>query len=407
MGWLTRALSPAADEQRDWLHDDDDGASGTTTGTRVTRESAMRLSTVWACVRLITNAIATLPTDIIISMGSTRFPLDRPDERPSWLVEPDPQDPTMTSTEHFAQVATSLLLDGNSFTYCPGSVLDPSVLIVLDPRRVTVKSSGRQPFYEITDDMGRVTATVDAMHMLHGFWLRMPGSLRGISPIEAARQGIGLSLSAEDFGGRFFGQGAALSFGVEVPGALTPEQKVDLRDALRKSHAGLARSHNIGVLTAGAKFVTGLGLTNEQAQFLELRKFQVEDIARWFGVPTHMVGSQEPGASSYASVEQRSLEFREYAVLPLARRIEDPYRRIVEAPARLGAGARASFKFNLSALARADLKTRYESYGQGILAGVLKPNEARALEDLGPVPGGEQTYMQSQMVPLGTTTPAA
>ena len=396
--------SSAATERRDWLSDDESMYSGSTTasGVRINQDRAMTQSTVWACVRLLTNTIATLPTDLVASIGRAKFTLDRPEERPSWLVNPDPSDPTMTSTEHFAQVAASLLLDGNFFTYAPLSVYDPSVLIVLDPRRVDVKSgANRRPFYDVRDDMGRLVQTVDAMHMLHGAWIKMPGTLRGLSPVEAARQGIGLGLTAEEFGGRFFGQGASMSFGVEVPGGLTDPQKQELRDALRKAHAGTRQSHNIGVLTGGAKFVTGLGITNEQAQFLELRKFQVEDIARWFGVPPHMVGSQEPGASSYNSVEQRSLEFREYAVLPLVRRIEDPYQRIVQAPDRLQ-GASIGFKFNLSALARADLKTRYESYGQGIQSGVLKPDEARALEDLPPVPGGDVTYMQSQMVPLGT-----
>jgi HK97 family phage portal protein len=336
----------------------------------------------------------------VVSIGTQRF---TEFERPTWLTSPDPADPTMTGTEHFAQVATSLLLEGNFFTFCPNSVFDPSVLIVLDPRRVEIKSNGRQPHYEIRDDMGRLVATVDAMRMLHGAWIRLPGQLRGLSPIEAARQGIGLGVTAEEFGSRFFGQGTTLSYGVEVPGPMTDQQREDLRANLMKRSAGVGRSHSVQVLTNNAKFVTGLGITNEQSQFLELRKFQVEDIARWFGVPPHMLGSQEPGASSYNSVEQRGLEFREYAVLPLVRRIEDPYQRLVEVPDRLRASrATAAMRFNLSALARADIKTRYEAYAQGINAGVLKPNETRALEELPPVPGGDVTYMQQQMVPLGT-----
>ena len=170
------------------------------------------------------------------------------------------------------------------------------------------------------------------MRMLHGAWLKPPGKLRGLSPIEAARQGIGLGLTAEEFGARFFGQGTTLSYGVEVPGAMTDAQREELRANLRKRHSGTQNAHSVSVLTGGAKFVPGLGITNDQAQFLELRKFQVEDIARWYGVPPHMLGSQEPGASSYNSVEMRGIEFREYAVLPLVRRIEDTYDRLVEVP---------------------------------------------------------------------------
>lgn len=403
MGWLANALAPLASTERRSAWDDlDEVGTATASGRRVNREQAMRLSTVWACVRLLTNAIATLPTEITVSIGPRRFPEYT---KPSWLTAPDPANPTMSATEHFAQVAASLLLDGNFFTYVPGTIFDPRVLIVLDPRRVDIKvAPNRTPLYEIRDDMGRVSATVGPLQMLHGAWLTMPGASRGLNPIEAAREAIGLGVTSEEFASRFFSQGAALSFGVEVPGGMTDEQKADLRSSLKATYSGVRKSHNIGVLTGGAKFATGLGVSNEDAQFLELRKFQVEDIARWFGVPPHMVGSQDPGASSYSSVEVRSLEFREYAVLPLVRRIEVAYQRLVELPDRLrGTNATASFRFNLDALARADLKTRFEAYGLGINAGVLKPDEARALEDLGPVAGGNVTYMQSQMVPLGTS----
>lgn len=403
LGRLGGALEPRYGDPA-WLTRDDSDAPLTGSGVRVTTTNAMRLSTVWACVRLLSNTIATLPTEIIVQLGATRFPEF---QKPSWLTNPNPADPSMTPTEYFAQLTTSLLLEGNFFVYCPYTVMDPSVLIVLNPAAVTIKRSGENnlvPTYEVRGDTGQVTLTTDAMHMLHGVWMRLPGSLRGLSPIDAARQGIGSGLAAEDFAGRYFGHGSALSFGVEVPGALNEPQKAQLRDALRESYAGLARSHSVGVLTGGAKFITGLGVTNEQAQFLETRKFTVEDIAgRIYGVPPHMVGSQEPGASSYSSVEQRSLEFRTYSLLALVRRIEDPHQRLVEPPAAFrGRGATATFRINVDGLARADLKSRYEAYSVGTQGGILKPNEARALEDLPPVPGGDVTYMQAQYLPLGS-----
>lgn len=404
MSLLSSLFARPADEARNWLTDDDSLWAGvaTASGVRVTRETALQLSTVWACVRLLTNTIATLPTDIVVSISGRRF---REFTKPRWLQTPDPTNPTMTTTEHFAQVATSLLLDGNSFTLAFPSVMEPDVLVVLDPRRVDVKADGRRPYYEIRDDMGRVVETLDTMRILHGVWLRLPGTLRGLSPIEAARQGIGLGLTSEEFGARFFGQGTTLSYGVEYPGPMTDQQREELRSNLKQRHAGTKNAHSVSIISGGAKFVPGLGVTNDQAQFLELRKFQVEDIARWFGVPPHMVGSQEPGASSYNSVEQRSLEFREYAVLPLVRRIEDAYDRLVEPPATL-TNATASLRFNLDGIARADIKTRMEAYGTGVTNGILKPDEARALEDLPPVEGGDKTYMQQQMVPLGTPPPA-
>jgi HK97 family phage portal protein len=407
--YLRWAFTPPALETRDWLTDDDwmwDGQM-TSSGVRVTRANAVQLSAVWACVRLLANTIATLPTDIIVSVGPNRFPEF---QKPLWLTSPDPADPSVSSTEHFAQVATSLLLDGNFFTYLPGSIYSPTPMHVLDPARVVVRTNARmEPVYDLLDDAGKVRLTVDKLHMLHGVWLRMPGALRGINPIDAARQTIGLGLTTNDFASRFFGQGATIPFGVEVPGTLTSEQKEGLRESLRQAHAGTAKSHNIGVLTGGATFKTGLAISNDQAQFLESRKFNVEEIARIFGIPPHMLGSQEPGASSYNSVEIRGQEFKQYAVLPLARRIEDPYQRLVEVPDRMrNASATATFRFNLDAVARADSQARAETYKSLVTSGILTPDEARALEDLPPIEGGDKAYMQQQMVPLGTTpTPPA
>lgn len=393
----------AAAETRDavdWLHDDDAMFDGppTAAGVRVTQSSAMRLSTVWGCVRLLSNTISTAPTDLIVRIGTARFPEFR---KPSWLVMPNPNDPSLTWTEHVGQVAVSLLLDGNFFVHVYPYVLDPQVLTVIPPSRVRVKTG---PLYDILDEAGRVVRTVGPMEMLHGTWVRMPGAVRGISPIEAARQGIGAGLATEDFGARFFGQGSALSFGVEYPGKMDKQKLDDFREQMAKNYASSKKSHAVGILTDGAKFVTGLGITNEQAQFLDTRRFTVEDIAgRIFGIPPHKMGSQEAGASSYNSVEIRNLDYRQDAVLPLARRIEDPYNRLVEVPDTIrDPNATADFRFNLDGIARADLKTRADAAKSFVEGGIKTPNEARALEDLPPLTGGERIYMQQQMVPVGT-----
>lgn len=405
MGIFAPVQEPTV-EQRDWLTDDTTMWEGplTASGARVNQDSAMRLSTTYRCVSLITNAIATMPVDLAIKLGPIRFTIDRAEERPLWMSHPYPPDPSMTWMEHAAQVTTSLLLDGNFFTFVPGGIFDPSVLMLLDPRRVEVKaSSSKVPYYIITNAAGQKIAEVDPMRMLHGTWLRMPGALRGMSPIEAARQTIGAGLATEDFAARFFGQGAALSFGVEYPGHLTTDQQDTLREQMKKNYSSSKKSHSIGVLTDGAKFVTGLGITNEQAQFLETQKFNKEQIGMIYGVPPHMLGSQEPGASSYNSTEIRGDEFREYCVLHYGRRIADAYQRLVEVPDRLqGSNASAQFSFNFNVIAQANQKARYEAYGVGIEKGFLTPGEARAKEDLPPKPGDEHLYMQQQMVPLGT-----
>jgi HK97 family phage portal protein len=389
-----------------WLADDDRLLMGpmTKAGVRVDRARVLALTTIWRCWDLLAGAVAHAPRDVVLRVGGKSFPEFSP---PDWLSTPNPQDPSYTGNDYFSQVALSLLSDGNFFTRVIPYVLDPQALIVLDPSLVTVKPG---PLYEIRDQIGHVIETVGPMEMLHGTWLRFGGQLRGISPLEAMRLAYGTALATQDHAARFFGQGASLSFGVEVPGKLDEAKKNDLREALKRKYQGNSNSHAIGVLTDGAKFVTGLAPTPEQAQFLASRKFEVEDLCRPHGVPPQLAGSQEPGASSYASAEVYHDEFREYGVLPLAVRIEAPHARLLSLPPGIDPPASVQFKFNLDYIARTNLLARYQAYSAGIMGGFLKPVEARTKEDFQPLADGsdDQLFMQRQMVPLkdlGTTAP--
>lgn len=386
-----------------WLADDTpEYGRSTTAGVRVTQSSALGLATVWRCVDILAGAISCAPKDVVIKIGGQSFP--EYSNLPAWIAAPDPGDPGLTIDDHFNQVALSLLLDGNFFTLAEPYVFDAEMVIVQDPRRVRVRK-GDRPLYDLLDERGHVTQTVGPEKMLHGTWLRLPGSLRGISPLEALRQGIGGAIATQEHANRFFGQGATLSFGVEVPGALDKEQKDELRENLKKRHEGLSNTHAIGILTGGAKFVPNLAPTPEQAQFLETRQFQREDLCNIYGVPVQLLNGQQAGASSYASAYVHEDEFRKYGVLPLAERIEGQYDRLVSVPGSINApNATAQFKFNLDNVARIDLGTRYTAYKDGIQGGFLTPDEARRKEDLPPLPNGVGglAYMQQQMVPVGT-----
>lgn len=404
MGLLARAL--ARDEARAdaaWLADTDmDGGRPTAAGVRVTRHAALGLTTVFRCVDLLCSAISQAPKDIVIKLGGRSFPEF---EKPDWLKMPDPTRPTYTVSDYFMQVAFSLLLDGNYFVWVAPDIYAPQVLTVLEPGRVTPLESGR---FEVRNKNGQLDRVLEPHEMLHGTWMLPPGAVRGISPLEVLRRQIGSAIAAEDHAARFFGQGASLSFGVEVPGALDKAQKDELSGSLKRRYAGNRNSHAIGVLTAGAKFVPGLAPTPEQAQMLATRQFSVEDLCRPFGVPPHMVGSQQPGAVSYASVNGTLLEFKQYAALPLALRIEAQHNRLVTVPDSLAATtATAQFRFNLDGIARADLLTRYQAHKEGIQGGFLTPDEARTDEDLPPKGGvANELFMQMQMVPL-TRNPVA
>lgn len=382
----------------DWLTNDDDMDMGrrTSAGVRVNFRTALGLTTIWRCVDLLSAAVAQAPKDVVVKIGDNSFPEFA---KPSWLVSPDPRDPNYTANDYFAQVALSLLFDGNFFTLVLPNVFDPQVLISLDPGLVTVKKG---PIYELRDAAtGQVTNAFDPLAMLHGTWLRPAGALRGISPLEALRGSLGAAIATEDHAARFFGQGAALSFGVEVPGKMDPVKREDLRSALRQKYAGNGNAHAIGVLTDGAKFVSGLAPTPEQAQMLATRNWSVEDLCRPYGVPPAMAGSTEPGAASFSSTSTYDRWFKERGVLPLAERIEAPHDRLVSVPDGItDPRASAQFKFNLDGIARASLTERATASKEFVQGGILTPNEARKNEDKPPIAGGDQLFMQQQMVPI-------
>jgi HK97 family phage portal protein len=396
MGILRDRLSDVRFDRAAWLNDDDGESQPSIAGPAVTSSSALSLSTVWRCVDLISHAVSLAPRDVVVKVGGQSFPEYN---LPPWLSTPNPGNPNYTTDDYFAEQVAATLIEGNWFTAVAPHVFDPQVLTAVPPNRVRVKDG---PRYEVLDERGRVQRTLTPAQMLHGWWIKLPGELRGVSPLEKLRRTLGGALAADEYAARFFGQGASLAFGVEVPTALSDEQRENLRDSLKRRHQGLGNSHAIGVLTSGAKFVTGLAPSPEQAQMLETRKFSVEDIARVYGVPPGMVGSQEPGASSYASAIEWRKMFRDDALLKFTANLERMHERLLHPPDALPDAA-VQLRFNLDWVARADLLQRYQAHEAGVRGGFLTPNEARKLEDLPPHKGGgDQLYMQQQMVPIGT-----
>lgn len=388
----------------DWLNDDDADSYGprSAAGTRVNRTTALALPAVFRCWDLLSSAVAMAPRDVVVKLGGQSFPEFR---APAWVSLPNPNNPNYTGNDYFQGVALSILAAGEFFTYVVPDVTYPLGLTLMDPALIDVRGTISEPLYDIRDRSGRVVKTVGPSQMLHGTWMRMPGGLRGISPLEALRTAFGAALATQEHAARFFGQGTSLSFGVEVPGQLPKEKQDEMRANLRRKYAGLNNSHAIGVLTNGAKFVTGLAPTPEQAQFLASREFSVEDVCRIYGVPAAMAGSTQPGAASFASTDNYDKWFAQRAVQPLAERIEAQHDRLLALPSGLTSdNASIQFKFNLSSIERSTLLTRYQAFGEGVQKGFLTPNEVRALEDKPPVAGGDDLFMQQQMVGLSANS---
>ena len=343
---------------------------GSTAGVAVTTESALRNIAVQAALRLLTNDIGSLPVDAFRAQENGKKEL----RKPGWVVTPNPNNPNETWEDHVKQVVYAALTDGNDFTYVYPSVFDAQGLSVLDPKDVTIKGSG--PLSETTYDVKGLGRELTPANIIHIPWMVPAGKKRGLNPIEAAKQGLGIALASDEFVGAYFGNGAILSGVIKFPPGVepTPEQVAQIKKDFARKHVGAQKSHAVGALTGGAEYEP-FDYNNRDAQLLELRDQIVEEVARLFGIPPHMLGSQKPGAVGYASVEQRSIDYVTHAVLPIVRRIEVGYSRLLR-------GSQTYLRFNLEGLKRGDQAARATFYQAMLANKVIKREEVRALEEL-------------------------
>ena len=362
-------------------------ARETYAGTVVTYDTSLKIGTVYACVRLLADTISTLPVDTFYREGGARL-VFRP--KPIWVERPDIG---MAREDFLQQAMVSLLLDGNVFIRIfRGRAGEVTSLTVLDPTRVEVRRNPatREVEYAIDGTAGAVLTAAEVLHITE---LRRPGALRGVSRIEEVKQMLGLAAALEEFSARFFGQGSTTQGLIEWPGNLTKEQAKDLADGFEEGHKGLRRAHRPGVLFGGAKFVK-TGVDPNEAQMLESRQFSVEEIARIFRCPLHLLQVATPGAMSYASVEQNAIQFAQYTLRPIISKFETALSTLLPGPAFV--------KFNLDAILRGDIQTRFAAYSTGQLAGFLSVNDIHRLEDMPPADGGDE-----YRVPLANVNLAA
>lgn len=362
-------------------------ARASNAGTTVTQDTALKMSAVYASVRLIADTISTLPLDQFIRRDGQRLPF-RP--REEWVGRPSTMLPRST---FWQQVIVSLLLDGNAFIQLmrnpDGSILD---MTVLNPHKVRPvrREDGRVEYR--TEYGQRVLGPDEVLHLTE---LLLPGELRGVSRIEEAKEALGLGIALETYAAKFFGSGAYAGGIIEWPGELTKDQAQELVDSWEAGHKGLRRAHRPAVLYGGAKF-TPATVDPAQSQLLDERRFQIEEAARLFRVPAFMLGVTTPGSVSYASVEQQMLFFAQHTIQPYVQKLEDAFSSLLM--------NRDSFiKFNLNSLVRADFATRTAGYSSALAAGWMSVNDVRSFEDLRAVEQGDQYRVPLQNVPLSDT----
>jgi HK97 family phage portal protein len=373
---------------------------GASTGVQVSTESALQLLTVYGCVTLISDTIATLPRDVFRTNSSG---VNEEVNKPKWLEQPNPRTDII---EFLTQTLSSLLLDGNAYwAYATDLNLSPTEIHVLDPADVVVKVE-KQRDLNSGALANAVVYYVKGQRfrgkLLHIKGIVRPGQLKGLSPIEAARQSIGLGLAAQQFAGTFYANGVTMSGYVTTPGELTKDQARDLRDNISRDHGGLHNAHLPGVLTNGATW-TSSSVTPEQAQFLETRQFQAAEIAaQMFLLDPSMLGIASAGTRgqnlTYANLEQRGIHLVQFTLLRWIIRLERAFDFLLPNPQYM--------KFNVSALERADLMTRYQAYRiANPTAAWLTDDEIRDFEDLGPMPASAIPPVQPVTVPLVAPAP--
>ena len=373
---------------------------GSTAGKAVTEHSAMQMTAVYACVRILSEAIAGLPLHLYRynDDGGKEKAL----EHPLYLLLHDEPNPEMSSFVFRETLMTHLLLWGHAYAQIirngKGAVV---ALYPLMPNRMTVDrdSQGKLYYSYQMSNSDAPTMTGGTVILKPSDVLHVPGlgfdGLVGYSPIAMAKNAIGLAIATEEFGAKFFANGATPGGLLEYPGTVKDPDRV--RESWNKGFSGSQNAGKVAILEEGMKY-TPISIAPEQAQFLETRKFQVNEIARIFRVPPHMVGDLEK--SSFSNIEQQSREFVKYTLDPWVVRWEQSIQRTL-----LTAEEKKQYfvKFNLEGLLRGDYQSRMNGYATARQNGWMSANDIRELENLDRIPssdGGDLYLINGNMLPL-------
>ncbi|MCL2194362.1 MAG: phage portal protein [Oscillospiraceae bacterium] len=366
--------------------------SRSTSGQTVNERTAMTVTAVYACVRILAESIAGLPLHLYRQQddGSKTRVHNHPLAR-VMHAEPNPE---MTSFVFRETLMAHLLLWGNAYAQIIRNGWGRVVaLYPLLPNRMQVERIAGQLCYRYTPDDG-VPVVLRRDEVLHIPGLGFDG-LVGYSPIAMAKNAVGLALATEEYGSTFFANGANPGGVLEHPGVVkNPDQ---LRESWHGQFGGSGKAHKIAVLEEGLKFKS-IGIPPDAAQFLQTRKFQITEIARIFRVPPHMLADLE--RATFSNIEHQSLDFVKYTLNPWVVRWEQALMQALLLPSEK---ERMFIRFNLDGLLRGDYASRMRGYAQGRQNGWLSVNDVRELEDMNRVPqeqGGDLYHMNGNMVPL-------
>lgn len=373
----------------------------TTSGKPVNERTAMQTTAVYACVRILAEAVASLPLHVYEYQDDGGKKLVH--DHPLYYLLHDEPNPEMTSFVFRETLMSHLLIWGNAYAQIirdgAGRVLG---LYPLLPDKMDVQRDDRGNIYYVysrNSDENPMFKEYGDIRLKAEDVLHIPGlgfdGLIGYSPIAMAKNAVGMTLACEEYGASFFANGANPGGVLEHPGVLKDPSKV--RESWNSVYRGVNNAHKIAVLEEGMKYQQ-IGIPPEEAQFLETRKFQINEIARLYRIPPHMVGDLDK--SSFFNIEQQSLEFVKYTLDPWVIRWEQSLQRSLLLPGEKG---KYFIKLNVDGLLRGDYQSRMNGYAVGRQNGWFSANDIREMENMNPIPdeqGGNLYLINGAMTKL-------
>jgi len=368
----------------------------TATGVSVTEKTALQSVAVFACVRILSETLASVPLPLYRRM--TTRSKRRAYEHPLYSLLHDAPNPEMTSFNFREALMSHAVLWGNAYAEIDWDMKKgrPKAFWPLLPNKMRVKreNGGLYYYYQLPNGQEIILPSIKVFHV--------PGlgfdGVMGYSVIHMAREAIGLSLATEEFGARFFGNGAKPGGVLEHPGKLGLPAQENLRKSWNEMHQGLSNQHRIAILEEGMKYQQ-VGIPPDDAQFLETRKFQRSEIASFFHIPPHMIGDLEH--ATFSNIEHQGIEFVVYTMRPWFVRWEQVISKKLLFP-----DERKDYfaEFLVEGLLRGDVESRYKAYSIGRQWGWLSANDIRQLENMDPLPDdqGNIYYVPMNMMPAGT-----
>jgi HK97 family phage portal protein len=365
----------------------------TVTEIRVTEQSSLAIATVFACVKVIAETMAMMELEVFKKNGKTKAADITHSIYP--LINRDPS-PLYTRFEFIETIMTHVLLWGNGYAKIIRNKFgEPKELRILMPWQVTPKITERNRiFYEVRYDDG-ASEVIIPDNILHFKNLGTNG-LVGLSPIAIQRENMANAVAKQQHEGAFYKNGAKASGILMTPGTLGATEQKNLKNSFEKEHSNAKNRFKTVVLEEGVKYQQ-LTIPQNDAQFLESKKFEQTEICGWFRVPPHMVANLTD--ANYSNIESQDRSFAKHTMAPWTTRMQLEFDRKLFFDDERGIWVT---QFNLDDITKGDIKARYEAFGSGIQFGFLKPTEVREAEgwETNGMPEMDQFFMNSTMQPV-------